>query len=87
MSTSSSAQKSFVLDLNSDEYKFLKDFRIGNDVIVPVTVYLNFVREIQLSLGKKSDQFCIFENIIIHNVLLKVPESGILKLVIMVSKG
>ncbi|KAL2734260.1 fatty acid synthase-like [Vespula squamosa] len=86
-STSSSAQKMFELNLKSDEYKYLEDFRIGNDVIIPLTVYLHFVQDIQLSLGKESDHFFIFENIVIHNVLLKVPDNDILKLVIMVSKG
>nr|XP_050849367.1 fatty acid synthase-like [Vespula vulgaris] len=85
--TTSSSQKTFMLDLKSDKYKYLEDFRIGNDIIIPLSVYLHFVQDIQLSLVKDTDQFFIFENIIIHNVLLKVPDNNILKLVIMVSKG
>ncbi|XP_046820631.1 fatty acid synthase-like [Vespa crabro] len=85
--TTSSTQKVFFLDLKSDKYKFLKDFRIGDDIIVPLPIYLHLVQEIQLLIGKQSDRFFIFENIIIYNKLLKVPENDILKLVIMVAKG
>nr|KAF7429600.1 hypothetical protein H0235_005998 [Vespula pensylvanica] len=82
------AERSFVLDLKSDKYKFLQDFRIGDIVIIPMAIYLKLVLDIYLDIiGDKIVESFAFENIYVYDVLLRVPKNGDLTLFIMVFKG
>ncbi|KAI4495090.1 hypothetical protein M0804_001291 [Polistes exclamans] len=82
-----SLEKTFILDLRLNEYKFLSDFKIGEDIIIPYTLYLWFVQDVYLHRRKTESHFLIFEDIIIHNLLLKLPKSGKLHLTIIIMKA
>ncbi|KAI4497551.1 hypothetical protein M0802_007321 [Mischocyttarus mexicanus] len=83
-----SLERTFTLDLKLNEYNFLRDFKIGEDIIIPSAVYLRLVQDVYLNhKNMESHNFVIFENVKIHNLLLKVPESGILILTITVRRA
>ncbi|XP_035731578.1 fatty acid synthase-like [Vespa mandarinia] len=82
------AERSFMLDLKSDKYKFLQDFKIGNIVIIPLTFCLKLVLDIYSDIiGDKDIKSFTFENIYIYDVLLRVPSDDDLTLLIMVFQG
>lgn len=78
------------MNLMSTEYNFLKDFRIGGDVILPFSVYLKLIADIYLNCINKDDMTntsIVFENIHINNVILRVPLDNDIALLIMVMIG
>ncbi|XP_043486005.1 uncharacterized protein LOC122513652 [Polistes fuscatus] len=77
-----------LVDLESDKYKFLGNFKINGNVIISSAVYLKLVVNMYSNLiQKKANNSFILENIIIHNKLLEVPRNGKIHLIIMIFKG
>ncbi|XP_015174820.1 PREDICTED: fatty acid synthase-like [Polistes dominula] len=59
-----------------------------NYIIIPSTIYLRLVQDLYLDQREKeSDNFLIFEDIVIHDLLLKIPKNDKLSLTIIVMKG
>lgn len=82
------AERSFVIDLKSNKYKFLQNFKIGGIIIIPMAIYLKLVLDIYSDIiGDKIVEHFAFENIYIYDVLLRVPRDDNLTLLIMVFQG
>lgn len=74
----------------STEYNFLKDFRIGGDMILPFSVYLKLILDIYLKFINKDDMTntsIVFENIHINNIILRIPVEKDIALLMMVMIG
>ncbi|XP_043485866.1 fatty acid synthase-like [Polistes fuscatus] len=77
-----------LVDLESDKYKFLRNFKINGNVIISSAVYLKLVVNMYSNLiPNKANNSFILENIIIHNKLLEIPRNGKIRLIIMIFKG
>lgn len=82
------AERSFVIDLKSNKYKFLQNFKIGGIIIIPMAIYLKLVLDIYSDIiGDKIVEHFVFENIYIYDVLLRVTRDNNLTLLIMVFQG
>ncbi|XP_043496502.1 fatty acid synthase-like [Polistes fuscatus] len=77
-----------LVDLESDKYKFLRNFKINGNVIISLAVYLKLVVNMYSNLiPNKANNTFILENIIIYNKLLEVPRNGKIHLIIMIFRG
>ncbi|KAI4475747.1 hypothetical protein M0804_014115 [Polistes exclamans] len=77
-----------LIDLNSDQYKFLQNFKINGNIIISSIVYLKLIVDNYSNLiPNKADNSFILEDIIIYNKILKVPRNGKIHLIIMIFKG
>ncbi|KAI4477322.1 hypothetical protein M0804_012912 [Polistes exclamans] len=81
-------ERSFILDFGSNEYKYLQDFQINGNVIIPAAVYLKLLADMYsnliLNMAGKS---LTLHNILIHNISLKLPRNGKMTFTIMILKG
>ncbi|XP_043492367.1 fatty acid synthase-like [Polistes fuscatus] len=81
-------ERSFLLNLGSNKYKFLQDFQINGNVIIPSAVYLKLVADMYLNfILNEAGKSLTFHNILIHNKLLKSPRNGKMTFTIMILKG
>nr|XP_050849364.1 fatty acid synthase-like isoform X2 [Vespula vulgaris] len=83
-------EQTIKINLTSPEYNFLKDFRIGGDVILPFSVYLKLIYNVYANIIRREDDddtSIVFENIFIHNVLLRVPVDNDIGLIVMLMIG
>ncbi|XP_015185811.1 PREDICTED: fatty acid synthase-like [Polistes dominula] len=81
-------ERSFTLNLKSNQYKFLQDFQITDNVIIPPAVYLKLLTDMYSTLIlNNTDKSLTLQNIVIRNTLLKVPRNGKISFRIMIFQG
>lgn len=80
-------EKSFVINIQEDQWEFLKHVKINGKLIVPTSVYLNLVWQVFKSFKPDSEISVVYEKVKIHKQLVEIPEDEKLILVVMVQKG
>ncbi|XP_012287002.1 fatty acid synthase [Orussus abietinus] len=85
---STKGEKVFDINLDDENFSFLRNRDIDGNIILPVSAHLNLVWEL---MNKQQQQIpgevVIFEDLHVHESNVTMPRNGKLKLTVMIQKG